>query len=106
MDLEQVIFEIISSAGDARDITYKALDKVSEGDIQEAYKLVDEAEKRMDAAHNSQTKLIQKEIQGEKVDGGLLMIHAQDHLMTAIAEHQMVKRMLPIFENMSKREEE
>lgn len=28
------------------------------------------------------------------------MIHAQDHLMTAIAEHQIAKRLLPIFEKL------
>ncbi len=102
MNIEQMIFEIIASAGDARDLTYQALDKINDGNIDEAYELIKKAEKTMDTAHNAQTKLIQSEIQGEKVDGGLLMIHAQDHMMTAIAEHQMVKRMLPIFEKLLK----
>lgn len=103
METEQLIFEIISNAGDARDLTYQALDKISEDAFEDAEKLVEQAEETMNIAHNSQTKLIQGEIQGEKVEGGLLMIHAQDHLMTAIAEHQMVKRMLPIFKKMSKK---
>lgn len=102
MNIEQMIFEIIASAGDARAITYQALDNVQEGNIEEAYRLINKAEKTMDSAHNAQTKLIQEEINGNKVDGGLLMIHAQDHLMTAIAEHQIVKRMLPIFEKIMK----
>lgn len=97
-----MIFEIISSAGDARDLTYQALDKISDYAFEEAKELIEQAEATMNQAHNAQTKLIQEEIQGNKIDGGLLMIHAQDHLMTAIAEHQMVKRMLPIFEKMSK----
>ncbi|MCC5889910.1 MAG: PTS lactose/cellobiose transporter subunit IIA [Alkalibacterium sp.] len=102
MNIEQMIFEIIASAGDARDLTYQALDNVNEGKIKEAYELIEQAEKTMNTAHNAQTKLIQSEVQGEKIDGGLLMIHAQDHMMTAIAEHQMVKRMLPIFEKLLK----
>ncbi|MGM0524203.1 MAG: PTS lactose/cellobiose transporter subunit IIA [Bacillota bacterium] len=102
METEQMIFEIISSAGDARDLTYQALDKISDYAFEEAKELIEQAEATMNQAHNAQTKLIQEEIQGNKIDGGLLMIHAQDHLMTAIAEHQMVKRMLPIFEKMSK----
>ena len=36
--------------------------------------------------HKTQTRLIQDEINGEKVDTSLLMIHAQDHLMTALSE--------------------
>lgn len=102
MNIEQMIFEIIASAGDARDLTYQALDNINDGKIEEAYELIEQAEKTMNTAHNAQTKLIQSEVQGEKIDGGLLMIHAQDHMMTAIAEHQMVKRMLPIFEKLLK----
>jgi len=102
METEQMIFEIIANAGDARAVTYQALDKVQEENLDEAYELIDEAEKTMNKAHNVQTELIQEEIQGNKVDGGLLMIHAQDHLMTAVAEHQMVKRMIPIFEKLMK----
>ncbi|SEO56605.1 PTS system, cellobiose-specific IIA component [Amphibacillus marinus] len=104
MNSEQAIFEIIANAGDARDLTYQALDQVAEGNIEKAFELVEQAEKTMDQAHNAQTKLIQQEIQGEKVDGSLLMVHAQDHLMTAISEHQMVKRMLPIFKKLMKAE--
>lgn len=100
MDTEQSIFEIISSAGSARDLTYQAIDQISNGNIESAYDLIEDAEKAMNTAHNVQTKLIQKEIDGEKNEGGLLMIHAQDHLMTAIAEHQMAKRLLPIFEKL------
>lgn len=100
MNIEQSIFEIIANAGDARDLTYQALDQVAEGNIDKATELINQAEETMNQAHNAQTMLIQKEIQGEKIDGGLLMIHAQDHLMTAIAEHQMAKRMLPIFAKM------
>lgn len=100
MNTEQMIFEIIANAGDARDMTYQALDKVEEGHIDEANQLIKRAQEMMDVAHNVQSKLIQQEIQGEPVGGGLLMIHAQDHLMTAIAEHQMIKRMIPIFKKM------
>ncbi|WP_440894699.1 PTS lactose/cellobiose transporter subunit IIA [Amphibacillus sp. Q70] len=100
MDTEQMIFDIIANAGDARDLTYQALDKVEEGHIDEANELIQRAQEVMDVAHNVQSKLIQQELQGESVTGGLLMIHAQDHLMTAIAEHQMIKRMIPIFKKM------
>lgn len=99
MDTEQIIFEIIANAGEARDLAYQALDKVEEA-IQEAKELIEQSESVLNKAHNSQTKLIQSEIRGEEVGGGLLMIHAQDHLMTAVSEHQMIKRMIPIFEKL------
>lgn len=100
MDSEQIIFEIIANAGEARDLSYQALSEVEDEQIDEAKKLADEADKVLNKAHNAQTKLIQAEINGEEVDGGLLMIHAQDHLMTAVTEHQMITRMIPIFEKL------
>lgn len=103
MDTEQIIFEIIANAGEARDLAYQALDKVEEENVEEAKELIEQSETVLNKAHNSQTKLIQAEIKGEEVGGGLLMIHAQDHLMTAVSEHQMIKRMLPIFEKLMKK---
>ena len=35
-------------------------------------------------AHELQTDLIVREAEGEKLDIGLIMVHSQDHLMTAI----------------------
>ena len=36
------------------------------------------------AAHQTQTDLIQGEARGEKMDLNLIMVHAQDHLTTAM----------------------
>lgn len=52
MDTEQSIFEIISSAGSARDLTYQAIDQISNGNIESAYDLIEDAEKAMNTAHN------------------------------------------------------
>ena len=47
-------------------------------------------------AHNTQTKLIQAEINGEDLKISLLLIHAEDHLMAAISEKSLIKEMIEI----------
>ena len=79
---EAEIFEIIAHGGNAKSLAYEALNSVKE--TLKKQKLLDESEHEMAEAHKTQTRLIQDEINGEKVDTSLLMIHAQDHLMTKI----------------------
>ena len=52
----------------------------------------------MAEAHKTQTRLIQDEINGEKVDTSLLMIHAQDHLMT-LSEKSLIEKMIELYKS-------
>lgn len=92
--MEQEIFEIISHAGDARGYAYEALRVARNNNMEEAQELIDKAQEELDIAHNTQTKLIQNEINGEKNDMSLLMVHAQDQLMTAISEKGLISEMI------------
>ncbi|WP_040212583.1 PTS lactose/cellobiose transporter subunit IIA [Clostridium polynesiense] len=92
--LEAEIFEIISHGGDARGYAYEALKAAREGDAQAAEELLAKAQEELDIAHNTQTKLIQAEINGEDLKMTLLMVHAQDQLMTAISEKSLIEQMV------------
>ena len=48
----------------------------------------------MTLAHNTQTKLVQDEIRGDEIKISLLLIHAQDQLMTAMAEQTLILQMI------------
>ncbi|MGL5055972.1 MAG: PTS lactose/cellobiose transporter subunit IIA, partial [Fusobacteriaceae bacterium] len=62
--------------------------------IEEAEAMIKEAEKAIRQAHYVQTDLIQKEAAGEKMPISMVFIHAQDHLMTAISEKELIKRLI------------
>ena len=47
-------------------------------------------------AHEIQTEMIQNELNGKKVEVGLLMVHAQDHLMNAMTVMDLCKEMIDI----------
>jgi PTS system cellobiose-specific IIA component len=46
------------------------------------------------AAHKVQTELIQQESSGDKLELSLLMVHAQDHLMTSMLAKDLIEKMI------------
>lgn len=100
---EAEIFEIIAHGGNAKSLAYEALNSAAEGNFEEAKKLLDESEHEMAESHKTQTRLIQDEINGEKVDTSLLMIHAQDHLMTALSEKSLIEKMIELYKKLEEK---
>jgi PTS system cellobiose-specific IIA component len=82
---EQAIMNIIVHGGDARSSCLKAVRFARNGQFEEAEKLMSRADENLLKAHAIQTRLIQDEIRGSKNEITLLMVHAQDHLMNAMA---------------------
>ena len=95
-DQEQEIFEIISQSGNAKSFAFEALSAVESCDFAKAEKLINKADQALSLAHKTQTKLIQDELNGKQVTRSLLLIHAQDHLMTAISEQKLVEHLIRI----------
>ncbi|TCP28854.1 PTS system cellobiose-specific IIA component [Scopulibacillus darangshiensis] len=93
---EEDIFALISHGGNARAIAYDALKAAEDFNFEKADELIKESESELNKAHETQTKLITAELNGEKVEKTLLMIHAQDHLMTAMSEQKLIERMISI----------
>lgn len=94
--LELAIMNIIISAGDCKNHAYMALGKVNEGKYDEADEEIKLANEALSKAHDSQTEMLQKEAAGEKVDFSILFVHAQDHLMTAITEKNLIEQIMEL----------
>ena len=91
---ETVIFEIILHAGNARAEAYEALAAARTGDFAAAAARLAKAEEEIGVAHRAQADTIQREAAGDKQEVSLLAVHAQDHLMTAIAEKNLISHMI------------
>ncbi|SEL21597.1 PTS system, cellobiose-specific IIA component [Carnobacterium iners] len=92
--MEERIFEIIIHGGNARGMAYEALEKARAGEYDEMERLLGECKAEMTLAHNTQTKLVQDEIRGDEIKISLLLVHAQDQLMTAMAEQTLILQMI------------
>lgn len=94
--LEMAIMNIIINAGDCKNHAYMALNMVNEGKYEEADKEMGLANDALARAHDAQTDMLQKEAAGEKVELSLLFVHAQDHLMTAISEKNLIEQIIQL----------
>jgi PTS system cellobiose-specific IIA component len=97
METEQIVFSIIIHAGDARSHALEALRYAREHKFVEAEESIAQAKTQLIAAHRIQTDLLQAEARGEKQEVNLLLIHAQDHLMTAILAKDLIEEMILMF---------
>lgn len=96
MDIEMIVMKLVVNAGNARSTAIEALRSAKAGNFKQAEEKMEEADKTILEAHEVQTELIQKELNGEKIEVGLLMVHAQDHLMNAMTVMDLCKEMIDI----------
>lgn len=98
--LEEISFQIILHAGNTRSSSMEAIHLAKEGKFQEAQAKMAEADKEFLGAHRAQTKLLQKEASGEGQTPTILLIHAQDHLMTSMTVKEMAQEFVELYERM------
>lgn len=98
MDLEMAAMTLVGNAGESRSLTFEALRAAKIGDFDLAEHKLAEAKEAALRAHGIQTELICAEADGDEgIKIGLLMVHAQDHLMTAILARELVEEMMWFF---------
>ena len=93
---EKISMELIAGAGEGRSYAFQALQSAREKDFEKADELLKTADESIKNAHVAQTQLMVKEAQGEKADMNVLLVHAQDHLMTAELAIDLIKEMVEI----------
>ncbi|ECN4092287.1 PTS N,N'-diacetylchitobiose transporter subunit IIA [Salmonella enterica subsp. enterica serovar Enteritidis] len=98
-ELEEVVMGLIINSGQARSLAYGALRKAKEGDF-EAEAMMDQSRIALNEAHLVQTKLIEGD-QGEgKMKVSLVLVHAQDHLMTSMLARELIAELIELHEKL------
>lgn len=100
-ELEKIVFDIIINVGAARAASYDALKAAEKGDYEEAEQLLKVADEEVKKAHQAQTDVIQKEARGEGIPVTVLFVHAQDQLMTTLAERQLIENMIAMYKRIA-----
>lgn len=100
MDLELISFQIISAVGTARSMYIEAIEEAKNGNINHAKELIKDGEKIFVEGHKAHADLIQCEASGDdKVAINLLLIHAEDQLMSAETFSIIAKQFVDLYEN-------
>lgn len=97
MELEEQVMGIIINAGQSRSLSYEALSCAKAGDFTAADEKMKEAAHFSREAHRVQTQLIEADEGEGKTKMTLVMVHAQDHLMTSILAKELIGELIAIY---------
>ncbi|AMG94405.1 MULTISPECIES: PTS N,N'-diacetylchitobiose transporter subunit IIA [Citrobacter] len=99
-ELEEVVMGLIINSGQARSLAYAALKQAKQGDFDAAKTMMEQSRMALNEAHLVQTKLIEGD-QGEgKMKVSLVLVHAQDHLMTSMLARELVTELIELHEKL------
>jgi len=94
--LELTCFEMIAANGSARSYFLEAIEASRGGDFEEAGRLMEEGEKMLAEGHHAHGNLLTQEASGDKVKVDLLLVHAEDQMMSAETFRIMAMEIIEI----------
>ncbi|MCS6742160.1 PTS N,N'-diacetylchitobiose transporter subunit IIA [Acinetobacter baumannii] len=97
-EFEEIIMGLIINSGQARSIAYAALKKAKQGDFAQAKKMMEQSRTALNEAHKIQTRLIGDDQGLGKTKVSLVLVHAQDHLMTSMLARELVTELIELHE--------
>lgn len=93
-ELQVAAFEIILHSGTARTHIHEGFAAMREGRFAEAEEKLEVANEEILSAHHAQTQLLQDYASGVEIKMEIIMVHAQDHLMTTMTLLEVAREML------------
>ena len=97
--LELTAFQIISSVGSARSSYIEAIQKAKTGDFAAAEALICEGDEMFAAGHDAHAGLLTQEAEGGAGSAvSLLILHAEDQLMSAESYKVLAVESIHIYE--------
>ena len=96
-ELQVAAFEIILHSGTARTEIHEAFADMREGRFDEAEAKLDHSNEEILEAHHAQTKLLQDYASGVEIKIEIIMVHAQDHLMTALVVIDLAQEFVDLY---------
>ncbi|MGN1277465.1 MAG: PTS lactose/cellobiose transporter subunit IIA [Floccifex sp.] len=99
-DINQISFEIIAYAGQARSFAFQALQEAKNHNYQQAQELLKQASESSVKAHQAQTDLLFDEMNGNQNEVNVLLVHSQDHLMTSMLAQELIEELIFMYKKM------
>ncbi|WP_426355120.1 PTS lactose/cellobiose transporter subunit IIA [Exiguobacterium sp. R-39] len=97
--IEQVAFMMILHSGNARSTIREAIEVYKEGTFEEFDQLMTSARSQLQEAHQVHFSQVQKEANGEPTTLSLLLLHAEDHLMSTQTMLDLTSGLIELMEH-------
>lgn len=94
--IELIAFQIIAAVGSARSNFVEAIRQAKNGEFERAEELIEEGEQFFLEGHKAHSTLIQKEASQEKSEVNLILLHAEDQLMSAETLKIVAKELIDV----------
>ena len=100
--IELIAFEIISNVGMAKSLAVEALRVARQGDYDKAEAKLKEASQYLLNGHHAHTSLLQQEAAGNKVELSLIIMHAEDQMMSTETIKLLAEEMIEMYKELRK----
>ncbi|MEH6991489.1 PTS lactose/cellobiose transporter subunit IIA [Neobacillus drentensis] len=100
---ELICFQIISAVGTAKSTYLEAIQEAKKGGFEKAASLIEEGRTVYTQGHHAHAKLIQQEANGEKTEINLLLLHAEDQMMSAETVKIMAEEFIEVYKKLEAR---
>ena len=97
-ELQVIAFDIILHSGNARTLIHEAFKLLRQVEKAEASQQLDKANEAILEAHKAQTNLLKEYASGQKIEMEIIMVHAQDHLMTTMTLLEVANEMSYLYQ--------
>lgn len=95
--MNEIAFQIILFAGNGKSSAMEAIQEAKEGNFEGAEAKLKEAGEELGKAHSFQTNLLQEEAQGNGQGVNVILVHSQDHLMTAMTVRDLAVEIIELY---------
>ena len=82
-ELSVICFEIITYVGTARSCFINAIQCAKKGEFEQAEQMIKQGDEAFSQGHDAHADLLTKDAEGNLSAVGLLLLHAEDQLMSA-----------------------
>ncbi|MFK4302008.1 MULTISPECIES: PTS lactose/cellobiose transporter subunit IIA [unclassified Paenibacillus] len=96
---EQISFQLILHSGSARSKVIQALSEYRNENTEGADDLIKQAKQDLRAAHDIHFQMVKNEAGGNPTPLSLLLMHAEDHLMSTVTMKDLVQELLELFKS-------
>ena len=98
--IELTCFQIISFTGTARSIYIEAIEEAKKGNIDKAREMIKEGDDTFNQGHEIDAKMIQDEASGNGIAVSILLVHAEDQLMSAEEFKILANQFIDLYEKL------
>lgn len=95
--LELICFNIISSVGAAKSCYMEAIECAKQGNYEEAQTKIGEGDEMQAEGHKAHMELVASECNGTPVSVSLLLVHAEDQLISAEQSKAMALEIIDLY---------